>query len=247
MWRTSCRAQVSAGWRVSAALEGAAHGWLACCVGECLHAPTSHSNLPPRVWNAAAAQKHEERVRAAAEAQQSEEAAEEAAGTAPLAPGDAPTSAPVAVSSSSSSRRDAKEQVAAKVVQKLNSSKEFLDSHLMRASVLTPIDLDTDPAADPPAAAAARGSGGASSAAAAAQPPGGLESIASGVPVTNGAPPGGEEEEDDEEMHHAAGMGATAVSVVVRGNRVVIANTGAPCFGVLKKKEGLTSACRAGR
>ncbi|EFN51820.1 hypothetical protein CHLNCDRAFT_9625, partial [Chlorella variabilis] len=42
--------------------------------------------------------------------------------------------------------------------------------------------------------------------------------------VANGG--SGSTGEEEEEEHHAAGMGATAVSVVVRGNRVVVANTG---------------------
>jgi hypothetical protein len=133
------------------------------------------------------------------------------------------------------SDREQLEQEATKAMKKLGSSKDFLESHLMRASVLTPFEDDAPsaprrgteappsssgtPAGGPPTS----GSPGRGSA---------LTTIESGViasPSASGAAAlsnGSGSGEEEEEEHHAAGMGATAVSVVVRGNQVVVANTG---------------------
>lgn len=107
--------------------------------------------------------------------------------------------------------RDALEAEAQKAMKKLGSSKDFLESHLMRASVLTPLDPEDRGLGTPQAGAA----GGA---------PQHQQQGGGGAP--NGALPAAAEEEEEEEQQHAAGMGATAVTAIVRGNRVIVANTG---------------------
>ena len=103
-----------------------------------------------------------------------------------------------------------------KAMKKLGSSKDFLESHLMRASVLTPVEDDPPPGSN----SRPRASGGPA-----------LATIVSGrmaapaeAATANGG--SGSAAAEEEEEQHAAGMGATAVSVVVRGNRVLVANTG---------------------
>ncbi|KAL4854095.1 putative protein phosphatase 2C 21 [Chlorella vulgaris] len=121
-----------------------------------------------------------------------------------------------------SSDREQLEVEASKAMKKLGSSKDFMESHLMRASVLTPLDDDPprpEGATSPNASGRHTGmpsieSGDMADAAAVAGQANGGSSGAAG---------------DEGEEHHALGMGATAVSVVVRGNRVVVANTGELC------------------
>ncbi|KAI3434509.1 hypothetical protein D9Q98_002583 [Chlorella vulgaris] len=118
-----------------------------------------------------------------------------------------------------SSDREQLEVEASKAMKKLGSSKDFMESHLMRASVLTP--LDDDPPR--PEGATSQNASGRHT---------GMPSIESGdmadaaavAGQANGGSSGAAGDEGEE--HHALGMGATAVSVVVRGNRVVVANTG---------------------
>ena len=97
-------------------------------------------------------------------------------------------------------RAGAAQDQTTKAMKKYNSTKEFVESHLGRASVLTPL------ASEKEELAALHNGGGATGA--------------------------GEEEEEEE--HHAAGMGATAVSVVIQGSKVVVANTGAPAGSPLR-------------
>ncbi|KAL4433776.1 hypothetical protein ABPG75_000217 [Micractinium tetrahymenae] len=135
--------------------------------------------------------------------------------------------------------RDALEAEAQKAMKKLGSSKDFIESHLMRASVLTPLDPEDWSHGAAPAGAAAAG-----------QPP---EAAArqqkqqqGGAAPPNGAAltPAQEEEEEEEEEHHAAGMGATAVTVIVRGNRVVVANTGVLACLSLVRGQGVAGRSR---
>lgn len=101
-------------------------------------------------------------------------------------------------------------------------SEQFVASHLQRASVITPVD-------------AAGTAGGAAQQA--QQGEGANGALAAGSKAGSGGKEGGgqgqgqgeedeEEEEEEGEEHHAAGMGCTAVSVLVRGDRVLVANTG---------------------
>jgi antitoxin (DNA-binding transcriptional repressor) of toxin-antitoxin stability system len=125
-----------------------------------------------------------------------------------------------------SSDREQLEVEASKAMKKLGSSKDFMESHLMRASVLTP--LDDDPPR--PEGAISQNASGRHT---------GMPSIESGdmadaaavAGQANGGSIGAAGDEGEE--HHALGMGATAVSVVVRGNRVVVANTGELCAEVV--------------
>lgn len=134
--------------------------------------------------------------------------------------------APLAARSSSGDgggggERDVLEAQAQKAMKKLGSSKDFLESHLMRASVLTPLTGSEEHGHGRAPAGAAPGAGQPPKATAQQQQHG-------GDTAHNGALAASveEEEEEEEEQHHAAGMGATAVTVIVQGNRVVVANTG---------------------
>lgn len=171
---------------------------------------------------AGAAAAHEERVRSSQQSEASGEAAPLAGAAA-----DASSSSGTAGGGGGSGKAALVEKMAAK----LGGTKDFLESHLMRASVLGPVDPDPDGAAPPPAAApAAEAIGGGKPAAgdgASAAAPAAAASAANGAANAASAAAGGEEE--DEDMHHAAGMGATAVSVVLRGNKVIVANTGEGC------------------
>lgn len=158
---------------------------------------------------AGAAAAHEERVRSS----QQSEAAGEAAPLAASGGADASSSSGDAAGGDAAASKQA---LVEKMAAKMGGTKDFLESHLMRASVLAPVGAD-DPASPPTAAAPAAGAIGSSKPAA-----GDGRAAANGA--ANAAAASGEEEE--EEMHHAAGMGATAVSVVVRGNKVIVANTG---------------------
>lgn len=102
---------------------------------------------------------------------------------------------------------------------KKSPSEQFVQSHLMRASVLPPATS---------AAAAIAGrvpENGEAAAAAGGEPqgPGG------GGDDSGGAARAEDDagSEEGEEEHHAAGMGCTAASVLVRGDYVLVANTGA--------------------
>lgn len=165
----------------------------------------------------AAAQAHEERVRSS----QPDETAAAASPAEASVPGRV-------LNRIHTSDREQLEVEANKAMKKLGSSKDFMESHLMRASVLTPLADDPPP---PSSSGETTGSGSGN------RGGGGrlLTTIQSGemtasadmakAVVANGG--SGSTGEEEEEEHHAAGMGATAVSVVVRGNRVVVANTGA--------------------
>ena len=123
---------------------------------------------------------------------------------------------PITLSASGSdSERLLLKSEADKALKKLNSSQDFLESHLMRASVLTPMDGGRE-----------EGGGGAS-----AGPRGveRLETIGSSslvMAAESGSGGDGSGDGGEGEQHHAGGQGATALSVVVRGNAVVVANTG---------------------
>ncbi|GAB4821123.1 hypothetical protein N2152v2_008169 [Parachlorella kessleri] len=144
---------------------------------------------------------------------------------------------PLASSSPASPRtRHAAGGAPSKKDLKKTTSQQFLASHLMRASVLPP--------GATAGVAAARGSGGSDDSEAAAAAANGVPSapvaaVAAAVinedpgvlvaegdaqqPQHDAADDGGTEEEEEQ---HAAGMGCTAVSVIVRGDTVVVANTG---------------------
>lgn len=123
-----------------------------------------------------------------------------------------------------------REAEAEKAMKRVGSSKEFMESHLARASVLTPLEQASASQQQQVhhSPAVVHGSSGSS------DPPGtaaqtALETVESGVVLGGGGaalPNGSASEEEDEEEHHAAGMGATAVSVLVRGPKIVVANTG---------------------
>lgn len=87
------------------------------------------------------------------------------------------------------------------LLQKVDSSKDFLASHLMRVSVINPVEGEHG--------------GGAEDA----------SNGAAGQPAGKQAP-GAEEEDEDEAGHRAGGMGCTAVSLLYRDGEVVVANTG---------------------
>ena len=167
-----------------------------------------------------------------------QQSGDEEAATTPLAGGAADAAA-----ASSSAPEPLASPAAVAQMKKMNSSKDFYESHLMRASVLTPLEAEQE-----------RVRGGAAAghapvrktdtliklekaAAAAADPTlsladsliSGSVAMAAGRLTHHSAADndGGSDEDDDENAHHAAGMGATAVSVLVRGNKVVVANTGA--------------------
>lgn len=164
---------------------------------------------------AGAAAAHEERVRSSQQSESAGEAALLAAGSA----ADASSSSGDAAGGGSAT---SKEALVEKVAAKMGGTKDFLESHLMRASVLSPLDPD-DPTSPPAAAAPAAGAIGGGKPAAGD----GTTAAAAAAAASNGAANAAASgEEDDDDMHHAAGMGATAVSVVVRGNKVIVANTG---------------------
>jgi hypothetical protein len=143
-------------------------------------------------------------------------------------------------------------------MKKINSSKDFYESHLMRASVLTPVEAEQERVRGAAAASHSparktdtlvKPAAGEKAAAAAQDPTlsladsliSGSVAMATGTLAHHSAPvDDGGSEDEDENAHHAAGMGATAVSVLVRGNKVVVANTGA-C-----ERGGALCACGVG-
>lgn len=166
----------------------------------------------------------------AAEAHEDQVHAEAEEVTVPLSSGSAVDSTALA-NSSSSSREQLKAQDV-KSMKELCSSKDFLESHLMRASVLTPMHSDEVQA--PAAASSSKGDGCSRATERAAMPMNTLMSggvaLADPPPqssgMANGSSSSVEEEVEEEEEHHASGMGATAVSVIVCNNQVIVANTG---------------------
>jgi hypothetical protein len=89
------------------------------------------------------------------------------------------------------------------LLQKVDSSKDFLASHLMRVSVINPIEGEHGGGADDAPNGAA-------------------------VQPTGKQAAGAEEDDEDEAGHRAGGMGCTAVSLLYRDGEVVVANTGGP-------------------
>ena len=195
-----------------------------------------------------AAQAPEERVQ--------QQSGDEEAATTPLAGGAADAAA---ASSSAPDPDPAASAAELAQMKKINSSKDFYESHLMRASVLTPVEAEQErvrgaaAASHPPVRKTdtlVKPAAGEKTVAAAQDPTLSLaDSLISGsVAMAAGtlthhsaaANDGVSDEDEDENVHHAAGMGATAVSVLVRGNKVVVANTGA------REGGGALGACGVG-
>lgn len=181
---------------------------------------------------AAPAQAHEERVQ--------QQSGDEEAATTPLAGGAADAAA---ASSSAPDPDPAASAAELAQMKKINSSKDFYESHLMRASVLTPVEAEQErvrgaaAASHPPVRKTdtlVKPAAGEKTVAAAQDPTlsladsliSGSVAMAAGTLTQHSAAANDGVSDEDENVHHAAGMGATAVSVLVRGNKVVVANTG---------------------
>ena len=136
-------------------------------------------------------------------------------------------------------------KAAEKALKKMDSSKEFVQSHLMRASVITPLPSDGDGegqaqvgvtgSSTPNGTVSPMAASAEAAAAAAAGSGGSCDRGSSGggqQPPASGGSEDDEGEERQQDDHHAGGVGCTALSMVVRGSDVLVANTGdSRCVG----------------